>query len=465
MLLLVIKKELTNQVKSLRLHISLLLTLIVFTVGAISTMINYKDAVEDNNRHNASQMAILKSKAESNLTSYAVEWRNYDLKPRATEFIDNSKENLLPNTIGGTAYYTFSFWVKSGKNNPYLSNFQDLNWAFIIAVLISFVVFLLSYDSISGEKGTKTLAIMLANSISRGTLLFGKYLATIVATILVLLPGMCVSLVIVLLSGIVVVNLTMIIEIAFFLLITVIFIANIAVFGLLASVVARSARVSLLISLALWILFVTIIPNTALFWSETLFPIEKNTVVEERIDKAKQELNDNAPPGSWSSSRSNPFRPEHELRADIQTKLADAELKIRNEHRQTMFQQFEKTRYFTLLSPISTFEYMSEAVLGGGYLRFRKNWGDIHSYQAQLLQFFKQKDAQDPDSPHWYNPWEDLSTTRKPCSFNEIPVYEEKPLSLAERFERLCIYLLVIVLYSAIVFFGTFVLFVRYDVR
>ena len=89
----------------------------------------------------------------------------------------------------------------------------------------------------------------------------------------------------------------------------------------------------------------------------------------------------------------------------------------------------------------------------------------MHAYQVQFLAFFKERDAQDPDSPHWYNPIEDYSTTRKPVNFEEVPVFEEKIVSFGERFAHVSTFLLVMVLYTAVVFFATFVLFVKYDVR
>ena len=118
-----------------------------------------------------------------------------------------------------------------------------------------------------------------------------------------------------------------------------------------------------------------------------------------------------------------------------------------------------------MISPVSLFEYMNEAVVGGGYLRFQKVWEDLHNFQPLFLQFFKTLDAKDPDSPHWYNPTEDLSTTRKPVNFGEVPQFEEKVISLEERLSFILKYLIMIVIYTAVIFFSTFVLFVRYDVR
>jgi ABC-type transport system involved in multi-copper enzyme maturation permease subunit len=257
----------------------------------------------------------------------------------------------------------------------------------------------------------------------------------------------------------------MLMEALGFLLLVFLFVSCTAAIGILSSVIAHKSNISLLISLTFWLVFVVVIPNTAIFWANKIFSIEHIDTINEKINIARGDLNRNAPPGSWSASGNNPFLPEHRLRADIQTKLMNAEMAIRNAYFQDIFRQLERTRLLTVISPVALFDYMNEAVVGGGYTRFKKVWDDLHGYQTQFLIFFRTLDAADPNSPHWYNPYEDYSTTKKPVAFEQVPVFEEKPLSLAARFSFLRNYLVIMIFYIAAVFSLTFVLFLGYDVR
>ena len=160
-----------------------------------------------------------------------------------------------------------------------------------------------------------------------------------------------------------------------------------------------------------------------------------------------------------------PFFKFHQIRATHQTNLMNSDMQILNAYYHDMFRQLEHARLLTYISPVSLFEYLCEADVGGGYVRFQHVWDGLHAYQIQFLTFFKEKDAQDTNSPHWYNPREDVSTTRKPVKFEEIPVFQEKVLTYGEHFARAFPYGVVILLYTAVVFCLTFVLFVRYDVR
>jgi ABC-type transport system involved in multi-copper enzyme maturation permease subunit len=336
---------------------------------------------------------------------------------------------------------------------------------YIVAIVIGFVVFLFTFDAISGEKEARTLALALSNPVPRAAILFGKYLSTICTTLLVLFPGLCVSLIIVFITGTVPLTPLVLGEIAGFLLVATVFVACIAAFGMLSSVLARSANVSLLIAISFWLLFVAIIPNTVLFWGQSLFPIEPAQSVTERIQKEREDINKNAPQGSWSSSSDNPFLPQHELRAAICTKLVMSGKRIRDAWYKEMTRQVERTRKITYFSPVSLFQYACEAVCGGGYVRFRKNWDDLHEFQGRFLTFFKDKDAADKDSPHWYNPYEDYSTTKKKVSFAEVPQYTERTIPLPERISDAGIYFLAMILYTGVIFALTFVLFLRYDAR
>ncbi|MEW6754004.1 MAG: ABC transporter permease subunit, partial [Candidatus Latescibacterota bacterium] len=52
---------------------------------------------------------------------------------------------------------------------------QRIDFAFVVGTFLSLLAFLLSFDSIAGERETGTLPVVLANAVSRGTVLLGKW--------------------------------------------------------------------------------------------------------------------------------------------------------------------------------------------------------------------------------------------------------------------------------------------------
>jgi ABC-type transport system involved in multi-copper enzyme maturation permease subunit len=461
----IIIKELQNNLFSLRFQISFLLCIAIFAVGTIAFLKNYDTKMQKYSKYQAESKNQLKEIAESNVGKLAVNKRPFIWRPRANAFISDCKEKYFPNRFIYSAYNVFGFEIGRGETNPFLSTFQELNWSFIVSVILSFAVLLFTFDTISGEKETGALGLTLSNSIPRATLLLGKYISAIITTMVMAIFGIVLSILIVLFSHKVASTSTILMETLAFLLLVFLFISCTAAIGTLSSVLAHKSNISLLISLTFWLVSVVVIPNTAIFWANKIFSIEHVDAINEKIISARGDLNRNAPPGSWTANPGTPFLPEHRLRADLQTKLMNAEMAIRKAYFQDMFRQLERTRLLTVISPVALFDYMNEAIVGGGYARFKNIWDDLHGYQAQFLTFFKTIDAADPNSPHWYNPYEDLSTTKKPLAFEQVPVFEEKPISLVERFSFLRNYLVVMIFYIAAVFSLTFVLFLGYDVR
>ena len=172
-----------------------------------------------------------------------------------------------------------------------------------------------------------------------------------------------------------------------------------------------------------------------------------------------------APPGSMAQQSENPFYPYHERRAILWMKKKEVREKSYRDYYECLIRQFEGVRRLTLLSPTVQYERAMEALLGGGHLRFQKNWRDLQAFQLTFLAWLKQKDAEDPESPHWYNPYEDVSTSRKSFDIKEAPRYQERSVPLKERLALIGLYALTTFFFIALLVWGGFRLLEKYDVR
>lgn len=457
-------REIQNHLYSLRFQISFVIMLLVFIVGTISFISSNKDKQQNYTKYRQIEQSELAEQAE-NISNVATTRRSYIIAPNNISMVADCKENFLPNRIDYSAYNVFGFNVRHDSNNPLLSRAEYLSWGFIVSMFLSFITLLFAFDAISGEKEDRTLALVFSNPVPRRTFLLSKLSSIITVVGLMLLTGIIISLLIISVSGSVVFNLSFLFEITGFIILSLLFITIFAVFGLFSSAVTSHSNVSLLISLCFWLFSAVIIPNTSVFWAKKLFPIPTADKIAQAIREEQTDINKNAPEGSWSSNSREPFFYRHELRANIQTKMMNAEKTHKDAYYQQMFRQFENTRNFTMISPIAQFDYINEAFLGGGYLRFRKNWDDLHIFQEQFLQWFKDIDAKDQDSPHWYNPYEDYSTSKKPVSVDQIPQYQEQTAPFDKRLQFLSGYLISMIIMIAVFFGLCFYFFTKYDVR
>ena len=459
------KREILHNLYSLRFLLSLVLVLGVMAAGSLSFIKRQAAALGNYREARALAFKAMQEDAGINASQLAVSRRNFDLRPRDNSFMDDAKEKYLPNAIVYSAWNVFGVKSKNDSANPLLAKYDELTWAFVVALLVSFVALLFTFDAVSGEKESKTLSLELSNPVPRSALLAGKFVSAVASVTAIVAVGVGVSLLILIATGAAGLSTAAAGEALAFLGAAALLAAVMAAFGLLCSVLARRSNVSLLLALCVWLLFAVVIPNSSGFVAKAVYPIERAEAVQKRVDKALDDLSKAAPPGSWMMNSDNPFLPQHELRANLQRKLLAAEKAIRDDYYRAMFRQFERTRGVTAISPAASFGYLAEAVVGGGYARFRKAWDDIHVYQGQFQSWFTALDARDPKSPHWYNPSEDVSTTREKVSFDVVPQFEERPMTAAERGRAALPYAAVMAVMACLAYGAAYALFVRYDVR
>ncbi len=186
---IVLKREILHNLYSLRFLISLALVVAVMAAGAVSFAQSHAASLEKYRQIQAQYLEHMRGLAASSATALAVRRQTFSLTPRANAFITDAKEKYLPNAIVFSAWNVFSFQNKSGSANPFLKRFDELSWTFVTALIVSFIALLFTFDAVSGEKESKTLALSLANPVSRGTLLAGKLASAVLSVMAIVTRG------------------------------------------------------------------------------------------------------------------------------------------------------------------------------------------------------------------------------------------------------------------------------------
>ncbi len=457
--------ELLRCYRSLRFRISYGAVVAVFLVGAISFAGQWQDMQQEYIRYRE-QSAELLARRAGNLTSVAINRQQYIMEPRISTLIDDCNEALLPSCIAYDAYGIWEVEVRNNLTNPLMERDTPVNWAFIVSMFLSFIALLLSYDAVSGGKQSRMLAFTLSYPVSRFSLLCAMYLSVILAVGVMLLSGILVSTTVLLCMGILSVGGSFVIEVLGFLFFSFWFIALFAALGLLASILTKHTLGSALACVSFWLVFVVVIPNSSVFLASRLLPLSMTKEdMEKEIGANWTKLMDEAPPSSWGSRENNPFYPPHELRAALHQQIRDMKQKYYDAYLDGMFRQYELTRRILLFSPLTQFERMNEIWLDSGSERLRKNLKGLEMFREDFLAWFKAKDAEDPDSPHWYNPDEYYSTSNKPVAVEEIPRYEEPVPAWTDRCRAVYGYLLAMMGITAFLFILSYAKFKIYDVR
>ena len=460
----IIIRELQNHLYSLRFIFALMLTLFLFGISSVSFIIEFKEQKSTYEQGMTKIRENMKNVA-SNASNFAQNINAIHFAPRNSSFIASCQEESMPNTIIYSAFNVYDYNISKGNSNPFILPSKNVNWEFILVMLFSFLAIIFTFDAVSGEKEMRTLALGLSNPVSRGVMLTGKFLGTVIILIMFVVLGIILSILILLLSGQTMITSATIAEIGGFLLLSFFLIACASAIGMLTSVLSYHPNTSLLIGLMVWLILLFIIPHTSLLLSNKLFPVESSEVITQNTDNSRKTIEASFPNGKWHSESNNPFTPDHQIRANMQMEFMLGEKKIKDNWYNSQFSQYIKTSKMTLISPMFIFEMGNEHMLNGGFQRFRNNWDNLHTYQGQFLAWFKAFDASDPKSPHWYNPYEDYSTSKSKINIDEVPVYSERIIPFAQRLSQSGIYIALLLVYTTITFFVSFVLFVKYDVR
>jgi ABC-type transport system involved in multi-copper enzyme maturation permease subunit len=436
----------------------------MFAVSATTYINEYRESLAAYRELTASQEKQLRDRA-GNATEVAIREREYQLPPRNNGFISDCGELNMPNTFVYTAFNTLHFSANLSKGNPLTLPSNRINWGFILTVLFSFLAIIFSFDAVSGEKESRTLALCLSNPVKRSYILFGKFIAINLLLIVCAVAGILLALAILMLSPAVSVTATTFAELGLFLLFIAFFTGSMSAIGLFASVMCSSSNISLLLSVSLWLLFLIAVPNLADTIGISSSPVEKITTLQTKIAEKNKEIEASFPDGKWLCNGNNPFLPEHKIRANMQMAFEKNSADFMGEYYESQFRQVENTRQLTWVSPLAVFEYGMEALLDGGYLHLTRNYANIRNFKIQYQQWFKDFDAKDDKSPHWYNPYEGYSTTRLPVSYGEIPQYTESSATVAQRLAETLKYLMVMLAYMGVMFVVAIIRFERYDVR
>ena len=353
------------------------------------------------------------------------------------------------------------------RKNDSLPNFTELDWTFIIGLVMSFMAILFTYDAISGERETGTLSLLMANSVSRATVLLGKFMGAFLTILIPLFIGILLNLMVVSASRLVSFSGDEWVRVGIIFVISMIYISIFLWLGLFISSQFSNSSSSLLTLLLIWIVFVVLIPNTMGVLASGFKQVPSRSEIS-RIEKATaDEIDTRHKEGdklyrTGSPSDQPPKIEVLRMWADYLNEHADAKRKIQDEHLNKQFVQIEFTQQITRLSPAAIYKYALESLAGTGFARHKRFVQQARRYRQQFVDFIKSEDSGDNESYHVYFVKEGLS--QKPVAFNSVPKFSEK-LTLGITFKGALLDLTWLVSISLLLFMMAVLAFLRSDVK
>lgn len=146
------------------------------------------------------------------------------------------------------------------KRNPLTNLFPSVDMVFIVGVIISLLIFVLSYDSIAGEREEGTLKVLLAGPVPRDLIVLAKWLGGFASLVIPLITGWIVVALVLAFSGHLSAGIDVWLRIAALFVVTVLYVAVVFSLSLMVSLLFKSSATAILALLMVWVVLIVAVP-------------------------------------------------------------------------------------------------------------------------------------------------------------------------------------------------------------
>jgi ABC-type transport system involved in multi-copper enzyme maturation permease subunit len=470
----IIRKELLENLLSLRFVLSLLLIICLYVAIGFVFVSKYTQQMDDYWKRTNKNIAAFSERADQlyKLAFYEQEiWQ----KPKPLSLCVEGFERHLPNYFKSSLFRTLLPEVRS-RSNFLLPNFCDIDWVFIISIPLSFVTLLFTFDIFCGERQAGTLRLILSGSIPRHEVLLGKYFGAVFTLGIPLLMGFLINLIIVISSDIVKLGSGDWLRIIGIALISFIYLSMFLLLGMFVSSRTAHSANSIVILLLVWVCLVVLLPSLGRIVSEIHYKSPSLTEFRKKILESKDEIFREMRAGKFGKNafESHPDRNHPSNNPPASARFWNAFFgslaQIYEQYYNKMLTQAFASRNFGCISPTVIYQRASETVAGTGINRCANLYQQIKRYQQDLKDYILTKDIEDPNSlhllfgfEHSVGNWQAISN--KPVDFDTVPKFQERDLSLGQSMKLAIWDIGLLVLFNLVFFAASFVSFLRYDVR
>jgi len=489
MLKTIITREFLDNILNLRFMIGLVLCIIVTFACIMILAHDYQQELEDYNIRVNLQDEFLS---------------NYAYRDGLSRMIPRQKppERFRPLIIGISGDEN----VESFDDNPLPILFPPFDFLFIVTIIMSLLAILFSYDAITGERQSGTLRLVIANSISRTKILFGKLVGGTASLLIPFILSLLVGGLYISINPSIQWDGSAWAEFGLLTAASITFITLFYLLGLMISTFSRYPATSILNCLFLWVLLILVIPNICPHISAQLYRIPSIKETERKdleieihsLKVAREYMKESVKKFKlkygtlFSEFESMEFggvgflidaKPEHRIaarqRADAdpefkammdafreEGKKAQKELiRIRKESDKLWYDlkikaavQTKIAKNLTCISPFANFVYVARDLTGTGLrsLEYFEQVKDEHGKQFWPYVVKKVQDAQKNDPKFTWASFLDLG---------DYPRFEFKEEALKDKLIEVLPYWGILVLFNVVFFVAAFAGFMRYDVR
>jgi ABC-type transport system involved in multi-copper enzyme maturation permease subunit len=459
MLLLLIRKELLDQVRSLRFAMACIICPAVILSSVFVLTRDYKDAAQDFRTNTLMHRDQLEEYGfPHELTNNGI-MIDKPLNPMKVFFRGVDAEHTQSVRISAVSEPEFQ---ANYDKNPVSLLFPIMDLTFVAGIIMSLLAITFSYDTVSGEKELGTLKLLISYSVPRDMVLLSKWIGGYIALIAPFLASILLGLTVVLLFPEIHLQGADWLSLLLSLLGVLVYLSTIYSLGLFVSCRTNLASTSITVLLLIWVAMVLVMPNIAPHVARMVNPTPSMQSVEtekaELQDEAQRKMREEWQP--WIQEARQNGTPVEEmvakykgLESTMGTTIAEGRAKINEHFRHAMEAQVDLARQVAMISPAAIF-VITVCDLSGTGVQEQNYFRDLlKRYAGQWSDYAYSKfDAA-------------IYQGEAKLEIGEYPQFKYEPMTFRDRISETAISIAIMAIWNLVFLMGAYLSFLRYDVK
>ena len=485
MLKTLIKKEIVETILDLRFVIATLLCVVLIPLGMYVSLKDYEQRLQE--YQTSVQQYEQRSKGHMDFGDFCAE--GYRPPSPLSVFSRGLKGKL---NVKVTTQYDGNYQIEHLAQDDNLQTilFGKIDFAFIVGTVLSLLALIFTFSTVTGEKESGTLRLIVAGSIPRGRVIFSKMVGSFVVFLIPVLLSVLVGLLFLNSSEVLSLSGRHYGTIILVLVITFVFLFCVFNLGVFVSVLTHRTIVSMVGVLFAWVLLALVIPKMSPMIAQVVCPVRSRQIVDTEkamvlgeirrekekaeaelykkilaeaglgVDRAFDDSEETEQAQKQYDKQKGPLIREYEERINKETRRIEDNYTNQRRAQETIATNLSR------LSPICCFTYALSEMAGTGTSEIEN-----FSKQAQYFQEMMKRNFYDNFEYTEYRTeirWTggffrkesfDPSTFPVPHIPNYLHIGPVSALS------ECWMDIILLVLFSVLFFTGAFVSFLRYDVR
>lgn len=149
------------------------------------------------------------------------------------------------------------------KRNPISNLFPSVDMVFIVGVIIGLLIFVLTYDSVAGEREQGTLKLLLAGPVPRDQVILAKWLGGFASLVIPLVTAWLIVCLVLVFAGGITVSAGEWARIFLILLVMGLYVATVFSLSLMVSLLFRHSGAAVLALLLVWVVLIVAVPASS----------------------------------------------------------------------------------------------------------------------------------------------------------------------------------------------------------